>query len=72
MAFNTLAVVAAIYLIFLLAWGLNYRREPLTAKLDYDHARITAQALVDITIESVEHLNALYPRARQVGVGDAG
>ena len=67
MAFNTLAVVAAIYLIFLLAWGLNYRREPLTAKLDYDHARITAQALVDITIESVEHLNALYPRARQVG-----
>jgi hypothetical protein len=67
MALNTLAVGAAIYLMFLLAWGLNYRREPLTAKLDYDHERITAEALVDITLESVEHLNVLYPRAQQVG-----
>ena len=67
MTYNTLAVLAAIYLIFLLAWGLNYRREPLTKKLDYDHERITAEAIVDLTIESVEHLNVLYPRAQQLG-----
>jgi hypothetical protein len=36
--------IAFIYLVFLALWGLNYRRLPLEAKLDYDTARVTAQA----------------------------
>ena len=32
---NTLALLAGIYLVFVLVWGLNYRREPLRAKLDF-------------------------------------
>ena len=64
MAFNTAVMVAGIYLLFLLVWGFNYRREPLTAKLDYDPSRVTPHALAELTAESVDRLNALYGRAR--------
>lgn len=69
MTFSTLAVLAAIYLIFLLAWGLNYRREPLTKKLDYDHERITAEALVDLTIE-YSTSRAQAPSGETAGASD--
>ena len=63
MAFNTAVMVAGIYVAFLLVWGFNYRREPLTTKLDYDPSRVTPHALVDLTAESVDRLNELYGRA---------
>ena len=41
------AVAAAVtYLAFLVTWGANYRREPLTALLDFDQGRVTAPAVV--------------------------
>ena len=60
LALHTAAFAAALYLVFLAMWGLNYRRLPLTAKLDYDTARISSEALVSLASESVERLNALY------------
>ena len=63
MAFRTVALAAALYLVFLAMWGFNYRREPLTAKLDYDAARISPDALASLAAESVDRLNALHAPA---------
>ena len=63
LALQTAAFAAALYLVFLGLWGLNYRRAPLTAKLDYDTARISSEALVSLASESVDRLNALYEPA---------
>ena len=60
---RTIALAAGIYLVFLLVWGLNYRREPLVAKLGHDARRVTSQALRELAIESADRLNGLYPTA---------
>ena len=60
---RTAAAAAALYLVFLAAWGLNYRRTPLTDKLDYDAGRISPAALEALAAESVDRLNALHPPA---------
>ena len=62
MVFNTAALTAGAYLVFFAVWGLNYRREPLTAKLNYDQRRVTPEALTALTIEAIERLNALHGR----------
>ena len=60
---HTGALAAALYLVFLALWGLNYRRVPLTAKVDYDTARISPEALTSLAYESVDRLNALHTPA---------
>ncbi|MAG69951.1 MAG: DUF3810 family protein [Vicinamibacterales bacterium] len=63
---DSAVVLAAGYLAFLLCWGLNYRREPLRAKLDFDQARITAASLEALAHASVNALNRLHgPAQRQ-------
>lgn len=64
---HTAAVAAVLYLVFLAMWGLNYRRVPLTAKLDYDTARISLESLAALAVESVERLNALHAPAHGSG-----
>ena len=66
-AFRTLGLAAAIYLIFLTTWGLNYRREPLTAKLDYEPTRITSAALATLSGDAVSRLNRLHAGAAAEG-----
>ena len=63
MSLNTFTLAAAAYLVFLLVWGFNYRREPLTAKLDYQSQRVNAPALTVLAHEAVLRLNALHPQA---------
>ncbi len=58
-----LVCLAAVYLAFLLLWGLNYRRTPLTEKLDYDAARVTADAARRLGDSNVATLNRLYAPA---------
>ena len=58
---STATLAAGIYLVFLLAWGLNYRREPLASKLGQEPGRVTSQALIALGLESADRLNALYP-----------
>ena len=62
-SWDTAAVVAAVYLVFLLVWGFNYRREPLGAALGHDAARVTPQAVAALAGESVARLNALHAPA---------
>ena len=54
---------AAIYLVFLACWGLNYRRQPITASLDFDAARVTAPAVDAAAVRAVGELNRRYERA---------
>ena len=65
LAGQVLPIAAAGYLAFLATWGLNYRREPLTAKLEFDDRRITREALVDVAGRSVDRLNTLRPSAQR-------
>ena len=64
---HTAAAAAVAYLVFLAMWGLNYRRLPLTAKLDHDVARISSEALASLASESVDRLNALHAPAYEAG-----
>lgn len=58
----------AIYLAFLLMWGLNYRRVPLDEKLVIDPSRITAAAHASLGDGAVAALNRHYARAHAVPV----
>jgi hypothetical protein len=62
------AVIAAVlYLWFLLAWGMNYRREPLRSKLDFDQRRVTEDALRELAQRDVSALNRLHAGAHRAG-----
>ena len=64
---HTVGLAAALYLVFLVVWGLNYRRQPLTAKIDYSQERVTAQALVELAMVTADRLNELHAPAHRVG-----
>ena len=51
---------AALYLVFLFMWGLNYRRVPLEQKLAYDSARITREAALELGRLTVERVNEMH------------
>jgi hypothetical protein len=60
---RTAVGAAALYLMFLAVWGLNYRRLPLERKLAYDARTVTRGAAVEATTFAVSRLNALYAPA---------
>jgi hypothetical protein len=71
---RTVAAAALLYLVFLMTWGLNYRREPLDRKLKYDANAVTSEAARDAATLTVSRLNALYAPAHAAGdrtTGDA-
>jgi uncharacterized protein DUF3810 len=60
----SLVFVSAIaYLVFVAMWGLNYRRVPLEARLDYDPSRVSAAAAAALARRSVAMLNEGYAAA---------
>ncbi len=69
---DTLTVTALVYVWFLAAWGLNYQREPLRSRLDFDDRRITAEALHRLALLATERLNQLHGRAAEGGWPPAG
>ena len=56
--------VALVYIVFMLCWGYNYRRESLESKLDFDTSRITPASLETLARESVVRLNRLHGLAQ--------
>ena len=54
---------ALIYLLFLITWGMNYRRVPLEAKLDFDRGRITPEDARRLAAIAIERVNAGYAQA---------
>jgi hypothetical protein len=66
MLVTILTLVAVVYLAFLAMWGLNYRRVPLEAKLEFDQALITRDAARRLGELAVGHVNTLYARRADV------
>lgn len=63
---GTLVSAAAIgYLLFLILWGLNYRRVPLEQKLAYDSARVTIDAAARLGDVSAVALNRGFAAAHR-------
>ncbi len=61
---------AVIYLWFFALWGANYRRVPLTTRLDYDGARVTRDAVVAFTGAAVGIVNHEYSAAHASAADD--
>jgi hypothetical protein len=59
-----LAVIAGVYLWFLLAWGFNYQRVPVTTRVGLDRSRATPTRLAAFARETVDELNRLRPLAQ--------
>jgi uncharacterized protein DUF3810 len=66
-AVRTIAWSAAIYLVFLATWGLNYRRMRLVDKLPFDAAAVTADAAGAAGGLAVDRLNGLHDQAHAQG-----
>ena len=58
---------AALYLLFLALWGLNYRRPRMRETLSYDAAAVTADAAAAAARLAVDRLNSLYDAAHATG-----
>ncbi len=72
-AVRTVVLVAALYVAFLVVWGLNYRRVPLADALAYDAGTVTPDAALALARLSVARLNALSDTAHAEGApADAG
>lgn len=69
-AVSILTAAAVLYLCFLALWGLNYRRVPLEAKLDYDRARITREAAIAFAGAAVATVNRGYASAHEAPPDD--
>lgn len=66
LALDTTAIASILYLWFLLAWGLNYQREPLRTQMDYQEDRVTREALRAFAIRTIESLNGLHGDAHAI------
>jgi Protein of unknown function (DUF3810) len=59
-------VAAALYLVFLLAWGFNYRRPPPAERLEVSQDRVTPERLERLGRASLERVNELYDPGRSL------
>lgn len=55
-----LKITAVAYLLFLVVWGLNYRRVRMEDKFAFDRSKVTAQAAHALASEAVRRVNALH------------
>jgi hypothetical protein len=69
---RSLVFAAAIYLAFLLLWGLNYQRVPLERKVAFDARALTPAAARSAAAAAVSRVNALYGRAHSTGFPASG
>ena len=58
---------AVIYLVFLATWGLNYRREPLAGRLDFERGRVTRESVASLGRQVAARLNALHAEVHARG-----
>jgi hypothetical protein len=61
------AGAAIVYLAFLGAWGLNYRRVPMAARLSLSSQAPAGEAVVQLGLQAVERMNALHETAHREG-----
>jgi uncharacterized protein DUF3810 len=64
---NLATGAAALYLVFLVCWGFNYRRVPMAGRLVIDRAAPSEEAVAALGIEAVQQMNALHDAAHAAG-----
>ena len=64
---NLATAAALVYLAFLMLWGFNYRRVPLTTRLVVEAGAPASRAVTELGIEAATQLNALYDEAHLTG-----
>ncbi len=62
---HLLAAASAIYIVFLMLWGFNYRRVPMPDRLVLEHAAPTTEQVLDLGMSAVSAMNNLYAAAHQ-------
>lgn len=62
---DVLAILAIYACWFELGWGWNYDRAPVEARLQYDAARVDADALAALRSRAIAQMNALAPAAHR-------
>jgi hypothetical protein len=71
LAFRTIVhlvtAVALLYLAFLSAWGLNYRRVPMTERIVLERDRPTSGDVLALGLSAVGKLNELHAAAHEEG-----
>jgi hypothetical protein len=58
---------AVLYLMFLLVWGLNYRRLPMEERLVIDRERPSTEQVVALGFEAIRQMNRLHVEAHRTG-----
>lgn len=61
---RTVVWTAALYLLFLAMWGLNYRRVPLKDKLQFDPGAISPDTARVLIVTAIDEVNALHDRVQ--------
>jgi len=69
---RVVTIAALVYIGFLLFWGFNYRRTPLTSALQFDASRVTGPAAAQAAAFAVALVNALHDAAHAAGFPAAG
>ena len=64
---NLATAAAAIYVVFLVCWGFNYRRVPMTARLIIDRGAPNEDTVTALGLQAIEQINALYAAAHAAG-----
>jgi hypothetical protein len=64
-------LVSVVYLVFLVTWGLNYRRIPLEQKLAYDASRVTREEAVQLGRMVIQQINDGHAPAHAGSPGPA-
>ncbi len=72
LAVRTVTWTAILYLAFLFLWGLNYRRVPLTDKLQFDPGAISTTSAQALASSAVDRLNALHGPAHATSWAELG
>lgn len=59
---------AALYLVFLAVWGLNYRRVRLQDRLPFDASATMSDSVRVLALEAIERMNTLYEPGHAVSL----
>jgi hypothetical protein len=62
---------AVLYLLFLGCWGLNYRRVPMTERIEISRNAPQQDAVARLSMTAIERMNALYGAAHARGWSQA-